>query len=423
MPTYFARKAGNINATDVWATTPSGTAAAVTFVAGDVLISNSFAITINVDTNLGNAGQIRNDNTGGATAGGSFTLNSGIRLDANVFAGSTSTSCLTHSGTGATVVGNITAGSANVAHGFATSHGSGTVTITGNITGGTANNALGVNHTGTGNVVITGNCVAQSGTATNNNSSGVFTITGNVTGGSISSPCVGAYNATNGTFTITGNVTGGSGSGGSGARNDGVNVFSVTGISTAGNNAPGINNNSTGRINVGRAVGNAFGLGNTAGLTSNAGVANPGGGIVEFSELEYGSLGQSPTSGSNFRLKKQSSNAVTFNLCDTAGAKTLIDATQNAAMPAATDVRDGVSYASGALTGSCKVPAAASVAFGVPVDATTGTAYLSQSDVLSAVWGAATSSLTTAGSIGERLKNASTVATNSDQLAAALTAP
>jgi hypothetical protein len=92
-------------------------------------------------------------------------------------------------------------------------------------------------------------------------------------------------------------------------------------------------------------------------------------------------------------------------------------------MPAATDVRDGVSYASGALTGSCKVPAAASVAFGVPVDATTGTAYLSQSDVLSAVWGAATSSLTTAGSIGERLKNASTVATNSDQLAAALTAP
>jgi hypothetical protein len=51
----------------------------------------------------------------------------------------------------------------------------------------------------------------------------------------------------------------------------------------------------------------------------------------------------------------------------------------------------------------CAVPAAASVAFGVPVDDTTGTAFLSQSDVLAAVWGAATTSLTTAGSIGALL--------------------
>jgi hypothetical protein len=54
---------------------------------------------------------------------------------------------------------------------------------------------------------------------------------------------------------------------------------------------------------------------------------------------------------------------------------------------------------------------------------TTGTAVLDPTAVASAVWGAATSSLTTAGSIGERLKNASTVATTGDQLASALTAP
>jgi hypothetical protein len=41
-----------------------------------------------------------------------------------------------------------------------------------------------------------------------------------------------------------------------------------------------------------------------------------------------------------------------------------------------TDVRNGVSYASGSLTGTCAVPAAGSVALGVPVDATTGTAVL-----------------------------------------------
>jgi len=411
MATYYARKAGNINAADVWSTMPSGTASAVTFVSGDVLISNSFAITINVDTNLGSSGQIRNDNTGGATAGGSFTLNSGLRLDANVFAGSTATSCLLHSGTGATVVGNITAGSASGAHGFNPSHSSGTVTITGNITGGTANNAIGVHFIGTGNISITGNCVAQSGTAANNNNTGIMTISGNATGGSISSPCLGVMNPGNGTLTLTGNVTAGTGSAGQGARNDGTNVLTVTGIATAGNLAPGILNNSTGRINVGRAVGNAFGVGNTAGLTSNAGVANTSAGIVEFSELEYGSLGQSPTSGTGFRLKKQISNAAVFTYCDTAGAKTLVDATQGQ-MPAASDVRSGVSYASGALSGSCAVPAASSVAFGVPVDNTTGTALLTGAAVASAVWGAATRSIT--GGTVDTLTNSPDVPTESE---------
>jgi fibronectin-binding autotransporter adhesin len=409
MPTYYARKAGNINAADVWATTPSGTASAVTFVSGDVLISNSFAITINVDTNLGSSGQIRNDNTGGATAGGSFTLNSGIRLDANVFAGPVA--CINHSGTGATVVGNITGGSANAAHGLNLTHNSGTVTITGNITGGTANNALGVMNIGTGNVSITGNCVAQSGTAANNNNTGIMTISGNATGGSIALPCMGVSNAGNGTLTLTGNVTAGTGSGSQGARNYGTNVLTVTGIATAGNLAPGILNDSTGRINVGRAVGNAFGVGNTAGLTSNAGVANASTGIVEFSELEYGSLGQSATSGTGFRLKKQSSNAVTFNLCDTAGAKTLVDATQGQ-MPAISNVRLGVSYASGALTGTCAVPSPATVATGVPVDNTVGTAALSASDVAAAVWGAATRSIT--GGTVDTLTNSPDVPTEAE---------
>ncbi len=54
---------------------------------------------------------------------------------------------------------------------------------------------------------------------------------------------------------------------------------------------------------------------------------------------------------------------------------------------------------------------------------TTGTAVLDPTAVASAVWGAATSSLTTAGSIGALLKNASTVASTGDQLASALTAP
>ena len=59
-------------------------------------------------------------------------------------------------------------------------------------------------------------------------------------------------------------------------------------------------------------------------------------------------------------------------------------------MPAASNVRSGVSYASGALTGSCAVPAAGSVALGVPVDNTTGTAALTPA----AVWEYATRTIT-----------------------------
>jgi hypothetical protein len=52
-------------------------------------------------------------------------------------------------------------------------------------------------------------------------------------------------------------------------------------------------------------------------------------------------------------------------------------------LPAATDVRSGVSYGGGAVTGLCAVPAAASTAFGVPVDNTTGTAVLTPAAIRS----------------------------------------
>jgi hypothetical protein len=117
---------------------------------------------------------------------------------------------------------------------------------------------------------------------------------------------------------------------------------------------------------------------------------------VEVSELEYGLRGMSPTVGI-VRLKNTGSNTVTFNLVDSGSAKTLIDATQNASMPAASDVRSGVSYASGAVTGSAFIPSPSSVAWGVPVDATTGTAVLTGAAVASAVWSAASRTITEGG--------------------------
>ncbi len=131
-----------------------------------------------------------------------------------------------------------------------------------------------------------------------------------------------------------------------------------------------------------RAKGTAYGPGNTSGLAAAVGANNAGLGVIEIQELEYGDYGMSPTSGTGIRLKKVSTNAAVFNYVDAGSAKTLVDATTGQ-MPAATDVRDGVSYASGALTGSCAVPAAGSVALGVPVDATTGTAVLTPAAIRS----------------------------------------
>ena len=86
MPTYYARKAGNINAADVWATTPTGTASNLfpSFTTSDVLMANSFAITVNVSTTVA---EVRNDTTGGATAGGTFSLADSVTLTANLVQG------------------------------------------------------------------------------------------------------------------------------------------------------------------------------------------------------------------------------------------------------------------------------------------------------------------------------------------------
>jgi hypothetical protein len=100
---------------------------------------------------------------------------------------------------------------------------------------------------------------------------------------------------------------------------------------------------------------------------------------------------------------------------NTAGADiTLAYGSATGSYPAESDVKLGVTYAaSPTRTGTCAVPLPQYVSQGVATGSTVGTAYLNAADV----WNIQTSTLTTAGSIGERLKNASTVQTNGDQLA------
>jgi len=358
MATYYAVAAGNFNATSTWSTTPAGVAGFGPPIAGDTAVANNRAVAV---TASATCLQVRNDTSGGATAGGTFTLSNGVTLTANSLAGSSATACVTFSSatpSTASIVGSCTGGSASGARGAINSS-TGTLTITGNLLGGS---------------------VSAQANGAGNTSTGTLNVTGNVTGGTLGE---GVRNSVAGTINITGIATGGSGSSAYGINNISTGTINVTGTIIGGSTEAGAINSSTGTIVVTRAVGNGYGPGST-GLAAAVGVANSVLGVVSVEELEYGTLGMSPTSGAGIRLKKLTSNVAIFNYADTVGSKTLVDATQGQ-MPAITDVRFGTVYASGALTGVAYIPSASSVAFGVPVDATTGTATLTAADVRAAI--------------------------------------
>ena len=86
--------------------------------------------------------------------------------------------------------------------------------------------------------------------------------------------------------------------------------------------------------------------------------------------------------------------------------------------PTASNVRLGTTYNFGATSGSMAVPSTSYVALGTPVDNTSGSAILTSGSIAAAVWDAQLTSITTSGSVGDRLKNAATVANVGNQLVA-----
>ena len=382
---------GNFSAGATW------TGGVVPGVGDEARASTGHTITIDVNTTCD---EVSNAGTG------IFTLANGVTLTANVTHKSTTNNRNVVQFTSAspavgTIVGNVTGGTVSGAVAVAFTS-TGTLTITGNLLGGSATNAHACTVSSTGTLNLTGNATGGSGTAYGINGTGNSNIfmTGNALGGGgkTSLGLIVAHSTK--AVSITGNATGGTNTGASAVYHNGSGLVTITGIATGGTRggtAGGeINNQATGTVIVKRAVGNAFGPGNTSGLVATPGANNNSSGIIQVEELEFGQYGMSPVQGSGIRLKKVSTNQAIFNFVDAGAAKTLVDATTGQ-MPAVTDVRTGVSYASGALTGTCAVPAAASVGFGVPVDDTTGTAVVSVSDVATAVWTAASRTITEGG--------------------------
>lgn len=297
-------------------------------------------------------------------------------------------------GGGITITGGAVTFNGNIAptgsYGIVFSSGTASLTVNGNVSGGTtgATNSGIIVSGGNPTIVVNGNVTGGFGTANLANTG--------ITVNSIS------------TVTINGNVTGSAGAAGIYSSVGGA--ITVNGTATGGANYPGVLNASTGTVTVTRAKGNAFGSGAT-GVTAQVGVSNASTGVCTVQEIEFGPLGQSPTSGVITFPNATTNKAIVYK----GGGmfKTLVDANAAGLTPADSDVRSGTTYNLGSSTGTCVIPAANTVVAGTPVDNTIGTATLTPATL----WDELLSNPRVAGSLGERFKNAATTTTTGQQLA------
>lgn len=125
MATILASATGNWSSTSTWT-------GGVIPGPGDVAVSSDYTITVDQSVTCA---EVRNDTTGGATAGGRFALSSGVTLTANVYAGGTANAfgCVSASTTGpSTIIGDVYAGTGCIG---ARNGGAQTFTIIGTVYG------------------------------------------------------------------------------------------------------------------------------------------------------------------------------------------------------------------------------------------------------------------------------------------------
>jgi hypothetical protein len=250
------------------------------------------------------------------------------------------------------LIGNITNSQVGLTSGSSTlliSAGNPIINITGNVNGGSSNQltALGV--------------------AINSNISSTINITGDIT--TNSNPTI--FFNTSGTLNLIGNVTGGNAY--PAVFNQGAPAtIDILGTTTSGSGYPAIQGLPTTFVIV---RGNVINTDTYAAIYAGRVVIDDNVTSWQF---------------------KDSTNTVT---------RTLYTAGVSLGNPATSNVRNGVTYGPALeLTGTAFIPTADNVRKGVPVDATIGTADLTAADM----WDYLASNITTAGSIGEVVKNIKT---------------
>lgn len=191
---------------------------------GDNAFANGFTVTIDTSKTCTS---VNTTAGGGGVAGGGFTLADGATLTANVTAGTTP--CVTFSAAYPATAGVVAT----------------------TITGGSSASSVGVNHTGSGHIVVSASSGITAGAGVvsygfqSNNTNGTFAVTGNITA-TAASPGVNIATAASGT--INGNITSAS----TGATGIGVQLTTVGDLTVTGNvtsvTALGINASGNGGL-------------------------------------------------------------------------------------------------------------------------------------------------------------------------------
>jgi hypothetical protein len=384
MANVYATKAGNWSDPTVWNTGALPTSS-------DDVFSNNFIVQVDVSATVLS---VRNGASAPVVAGGSFNLLNGVTLSATEsttgFVAGASNLITVASSAQATIVGRCYHG--NFGGSVVTlSNATSILNVIGDIRGAGYNPAINIS---AGTLNITGNALGFYVNASY--TSPAITVTGgtlnlvgsvfgsvqNIGGGQ------GALYSNGGTVNITGNLSVGTAltAAGYALVNVGASTITVNGSVTAGNHVAIFNTASTSTMFL-------------SGPFINNGEVSA---VMSVSMLLQ-------------------SNSVTWDtfLLDGDGLPTVLNRLYNLgedpAFPDEEDVRQGTDYGvEDTLTGTMIVPPASSVAKDVPVDATVGTADVTAADI----WNHPLASITTAGSIGERLKNAATVQTVAEQVAA-----
>jgi hypothetical protein len=456
MANVFATKSGNWSDTTVWNTLALPTV-------NDDVFANNFTVTVDINTQVLS---IRTTAASPAVAGGSFTLNNGVSLSANIVAGSNTTantSCLNFLSAApntCTIFGNIS-GSLTTTdrYGF-NNNSTGTVWIYGNIKGGSQGGSRGLINTSSGIVNIVGRVEAFSGVTSfgafnastgtinltgiavggtlgggtqpdgiRNNSSGTINIIGTAIGGSnangngvgnVSTGSVnivglviggsntqsyGVDNYVSGTVSVTGNVMGGTGSTAYGIMNRTNATIFILGNVMGGTGATsyGIINNATGFVYVqGTAIGNDWGLGSAGIGGGSPGIFGSQTGTTIIQGLSCGARGQWPTAGNVF-IQPQQNSTMTFETSAFQDV-TLFTSFSANITPPVSSVRLGTKYNLNDYTGTCAIPSVSSVLQGVAVDNSIGIVALQPQTV----WSVQTGAIDT-NSLGGRLKESATV--------------
>jgi hypothetical protein len=326
----------------------------------------------------------------GAASGGQFNISATYNITCDIRAGTTT--CL-----------NVTGSAALSLNGL-------------RISGGTSANAHGINNAGTSPIAISGGSIlgpTGANSSVLNSSSATITISAGTTIAGGGNSGIGITNSAGGIISISGTIISGSFQptpGFSISNLLGGGVIISSSIITGGDRIAAISNATSGYVTLTGCTLN--GAGNVG--AGGAAVINSGVGTITASACDFTSntfsnaisgtnINANVSLSGNFYDHWQGIPAVAvakwklgtsptlgqhrFALAGTTDSYFTMYGSDNGAFgnPIAANVRSGVVYGGGNLTGSCAVPAAGSVALGVPVDATTGTAILTQANVQSAL--------------------------------------